>query len=268
MMAKVFFTLADFSFQEINEITPPIYHGTETIEIKYIKSGTGKININNEIHDVRDGYYAVIPEFISYSLIPDDKFEIYSIYLLIDKKSGFKEYIPLLTKYFVGKDNYNLSILFDDLLYEFQNKEFGYNEVVVSLFKNIIVKLLRNEDTTGKRLSHWDTESLQFEIEQILYNEFNTITVQELASRLHLSIREFQRYLLKNYNKSFRELKNYAKMSFAANKLTYSDIKIADLAALVGYSTPEHFSFAFKEYYGMSPAQYRKKMIKGKNKDL
>ena len=80
-----------------------------------------------------------------------------------------------------------------------------------------------------------------------------------MSSRLHLSIREFQRYLLKNYNKSFRELKNDAKMSFAANKLLYTDIKVADLALLVGYSTPEHFSFAFKEYYGVSPAKYKKK---------
>ncbi len=114
---------------------------------------------------------------------------------------------------------------------------------------------------TGKRISHWDTNSLQFEIETILYNEFNTITVQELASRLHLSIRELQRYILRNYNKSFRELKNDAKMSFAANKLLYTDIKMADLAVLVGYSTAEHFSYAFKTYFGMSPNKYKKSKL-------
>ena len=259
MMAKVFFTLADFSYQEITDITPPIYHGTETIEIKYIKSGNGKIVINNETHPITSESYAIIPEFISYSLIPENRLEIYSIYLLIDKKTAYKEYVPLLTKYFVGNDKYKLSFLFDDLLNEFQTKSFGYNEVVVSDFKNIIVKLLRNENTKGKRLSHWDTESLQYEIEKILYNEFSTITVLEIASRLHISTREFQRYLIKNYNKSFRELKNEAKMSFAANKLKYTDIKISDLAILVGYSTPEHFSYAFKEYYGESPQSYKKR---------
>lgn len=261
MMAKVFFTLADFSYKTIDEITPPIYHGADTIEINYIKSGSGKIIIKNETYEVKENYYAVIPEFVSYSLIPDSSFEIYSIYLLVDKKLAFLEYVPMLKNYYVGKDEYNLSILFDDLLYEFQNKEFGYNEVVVSNFKNIIVKVLRNENMTGKRISHWDTNSLQFEIETILYNEFNTITVQELASRLHLSIRELQRYILKNYNKSFRELKNDAKMSFAANKLLYTDIKMADLAVLVGYSTAEHFSYAFKTYFGMSPNKYKKSKL-------
>ncbi len=259
MMAKVFFTLADFSYTIVDEITPPFYHGAETIEIKYIKSGSGKVIINNETHNVDSNYYIVIPEFISYSLIPDTKFEIYSIYLLIDKKLGFEEYIPMLKNYFVGKDKYDLVYLFDDLLHEFQTKEFGYNEVVVSLFKNMIIKVLRNENTVGKRISHWDTDSLQFEIEKILYNEFNTITIEDMSLRLHISVRELQRYLLKNYNKTFRELKNDAKMSFASNKLCYSEIKIADLATLVGYSTPEHFSYAFKEYFGMSPSKYKTK---------
>lgn len=259
MMAKIFFTLADFSFSIIDEITPPAYHGTETVEIKFIKNGKGKIIINNEEYLVTDNSYIVIPEFISYSFIPESKLEVYSIYLLIDKKLAYKEYIPFLTKYYVGLDKYNLSILFDDLLYEFQTKSFGYNEIIVSNFKNIIVKVLRNENAKGKRLSHWDTESLQFEIEKILYNEFSTITVLDIANRLHISTREFQRYLIKNYNKSFRELKNEAKMSFAANKLKYTDIKISELAILVGYSTPEHFSYAFKEYYGESPQSYKKR---------
>ncbi len=262
MMAKIFFTLADFNLKVIDEITPPIYHGAETIEIKYIKEGTGKVVINDEVYEVSRGYYVVIPAFVSYSLIPDDKFLVYSIYLLVDKKIGFKEYIPMLSKYHVGEDKYNIGFLFDDLLIEFQTMKFGYNEIVVSDFKNIVVKVLRNENAQGKRLSHWDTGSLQYEIEQIMYNEFNTITIMDLSNRLHLSIREFQRYLKKNYNKTFKELKTDAKMSFASNKLKYTDTKIADLALLVGYSTPEHFSYAFKMYFGESPQSFKKKYEK------
>ena len=48
-------------------------------------------------------------------------------------------------------------------------------------------------------------------------------------------------------------------MSFASNKLLYTKIKISELAELVGYSTPEHFSYAFKKYYGISPVEYKKK---------
>ena len=160
MMAKIFLTLADFSFKTINEVTPLIYHGTKTVEINYIRRGNGKVKIDDEIYEIKEGTYIVIPEFVSYSLIPEDIIDIYSIYLLVDDKKGYDEYTPLVTRYMVGYDKYNLSDLFDDLLYELQNREFGYNEIVVSDFKNLIVKILRNESTTGRRISHWDTNSL------------------------------------------------------------------------------------------------------------
>lgn len=257
MMAKIFFNMADFTYKNISEVTPSIYHGTKTIEINYIKNGNGKIKIENEIYNINEGSYIVIPEFISYSIIPNDNINIYSIYLLVDDKRGYEEYKKLLTKLIIGNDIELLKI-FDELLYEFQNEGFGYNELIVSLFKNLIVKILRNESIEEKRLSHWKSNSLQFEIEKILKEEFATITVIDLADRLHLSIRELQRYLLKNYNKSFNEIKIDAKMGFASNKLIYSNIKISELYELVGYSTPEHFSYAFKKYFNESPLEYRK----------
>ena len=97
----------------------------------------------------------------------------------------------------------------------------------------------------------------KYDIENIINNEFSTITLIELANRLHMGERELQRYLLKNYKKSFNELKTEAKMNFAANKLIYTDIKISELYEYVGYSTPEHFSFAFKKHFNISPLEYR-----------
>ncbi|MBO7079429.1 MAG: helix-turn-helix transcriptional regulator, partial [Bacilli bacterium] len=53
-------------------------------------------------------------------------------------------------------------------------------------------------------------------------------------------------------------LKTEARMNFSANELIYTDIKISELYEYVGYSTPEHFSYAFKKYFNMSPNEYRK----------
>ena len=262
MMAKIFFTLANFSYKTLSDVTPSVYHGTKTLEINYIRNGYGRVIVEDKEYDIKGGSYIVIPEFVSYSIIPIEPIDIYSIYLLIDNKTGYKEYIPLVNNYYVGNDKSSLIMDFDDLYYELKNLKFGYNEIVVSDFKKIIVKILRNEKIDGKRLSHWDTGSLQFDIEEIFTNEFSTITINELADRVHLSTRELQRYLIKNYKKSFNELKTEAKMNFAANKLIYSDIKISELYELVGYSTPEHFSYAFKKYFGISPLEYRKTKVK------
>ncbi len=264
MMAKIFFNLANFSYKTLSEVTPVTYHGCDTIEINYIRNGHGKVIIDNKEYNIRQGSYIVIPEFVSYSIIPIEPIDIYSIYLLIDNKAGFKTYIPLLKKYYIGNDNTELLLDFDDLYNELKELKFGYNEIITSLFKKIIVKLARKENIEQERLSYYKTESLQYDIENIITNEFSTITVLDLANRLHISIRELQRYLLKNYKKSFNELKTEAKMNYASNKLIYTDIKISELYEYVGYSTPEHFSFAFKKYFNLSPQEYRLKYKKTK----
>ena len=123
----------------------------------------------------------------------------------------------------------------------------------------IIVTLLRDEGVDETRESHWDLDSFQYQIENILQNEFNTITLNDLASRLYMSPRELQRYLLENYKKSFINLKTDARMSFASNKLLYSNLPISEISIMVGYSSIEHFSYAFKNHYGISPLKYRKK---------
>ena len=65
-------------------------------------------------------------------------------------------------------------------------------------------------------------------------------------------------YLNENYKKTFIELKNEARMSFASNKLLYSDLSITGISELVGYSSIEHFTNAFKKWFGLSPLKYRK----------
>ena len=260
MMAKIFFTLADFRFQTMVEAYPSHYHGINTLEIHYVKKGSGKVIIDNKEYALEDNTFFVVPPFVSHTQIPDknNPIEKYSLYLLVDKTIGYKNYLPLLDEYFYGKDKYNICSLFDTLLFEFQNKHFGYNEIVVACLKSIIVNLLRDVNIQKEKETHWKLESMQFQIEEIMLNEFQTITLIDLANRFYMSPRELQRYLKSNYNKTFNELKKEARMSYASNKLLYSNMSIAEISNNCGYSSLEHFSFAFKEYFNNSPLKYRK----------
>ena len=131
--------------------------------------------------------------------------DIYSIYFTLDKKSAYQEYAPLLNKIYVNKDNSNILSLLETIHNELLIKQLGYNEIVVSNFKSLLVKIVRNENIEGKRLSYWPLDNLQFSIEKILTKEFASITIENLAYRLNMSVRDLQRYLNKNYNKSFSE---------------------------------------------------------------
>lgn len=260
MMANIMFTLRDFRFQIMDKPYPAHYHGKDTLEIHYIKEGSGKVILGDNTYDVKENWFYVVPPFLSHTQIPNDNdpFHKYSIYLLVDNHAGFKNYLPLLNQTFIAEDKYKAYELFDKLLYEFENEKFGYNEVVVSCFKSIIIYLMRDIDYKHERITKWLPDTQAFEIESIFLNEFATITLDELSKRMYMATREMQRFLEKNYHKSFIELKTEARMSYAINKLLYSNDSISDIATQLGYQTPEHFSYAFKKYFNKTPLKYRK----------
>ena len=47
-------------------------------------------------------------------------------------------------------------------------------------------------------------------------------------------------------------------MEHAKELLLSSNKKILEIAHAVGYTDPHYFSFCFKKYYGVSPAQLRR----------
>ena len=95
-------------------------------------------------------------------------------------------------------------------------------------------------------------------------NEFKTISVKEMAKRCYMSVRDLQRFLNKSYNKSFTELKMEYRMNVAANRLIYSKDSISKIAEDCGYSSSEHFSYAFKQYYKIAPIKYRNEKVNKK----
>ena len=74
-----------------------------------------------------------------------------------------------------------------------------------------------------------------------------------------MSVRDLQRYLLKNYNKSFSDLKKEFKLEYAKIRLIYYNDSIEEISENLNFSTREHFSYFFKKETGITPLSYRKK---------
>lgn len=260
MLGKIKFTLREFRLNQIKEINPPHFHGKNTLELHYVKSGTATIYLGNEKYRVGPNSFFLVPGLIEHSQIPDKNvvLEKYSIYLLYDASRGFSEYLPYLLKCFIGVDKFGILPTFNKAYRELTNKGFGYNEIVVSCFKEIIITLLRDLRISNERLTTWKPDTLEFEIEEMFINEFKTITVEEMAKRTAMSTRDLQRFLDKMYNKSFTELKIEYRMKYATNRLIFSDDKISLISSNCGYSSTEHFSYAFKNIYNITPLNYRK----------
>ena len=95
-------------------------------------------------------------------------------------------------------------------------------------------------------------------IEEYFLYEYASLSLNALADKLKLSPRQTQRLIWKYYGKSFQQKKAEARMSVASILLKDEDRSIAFIADTLGYSSPEHFSAAFRKYYKMSPSEFRK----------
>ena len=94
-------------------------------------------------------------------------------------------------------------------------------------------------------------------IEDYFLYEYPRLSLQELAGRLGLGPRQTERLLRRLYGRTFLQKKTEARMNAAAVLLADAGRSVTAVAEQLGYASVEHFSSAFRRYYGLSPRQYR-----------
>jgi AraC-like DNA-binding protein len=85
-----------------------------------------------------------------------------------------------------------------------------------------------------------------------------TWMVRDLARRMAMSTRQFQRVMKKTYGLSAEKMLARLRMQRAQELLVSTDLPLAVIAERVGYQHVYSFSKAFKKYHGTSPGAFRK----------
>ncbi|MFY7750705.1 MAG: AraC family transcriptional regulator [Exiguobacterium acetylicum] len=87
-------------------------------------------------------------------------------------------------------------------------------------------------------------------------------TVSDLASELNMSLPTFSRQFKKHYDQSPKELIHQLRMQRAKEwMIAHPDWTIAEIAERVSINDEFYFSRLFKKREGLSPSQYRKRLI-------
>ncbi len=84
------------------------------------------------------------------------------------------------------------------------------------------------------------------------------LKLQDVAREVHLSPNYFSYLFKKSTDRNLWDYLTEIRMEEAKRLLEHSDKKRYEIAEMIGYESPEHFSRVFKKYYGVSPAEYRK----------
>ncbi len=86
----------------------------------------------------------------------------------------------------------------------------------------------------------------------------STLSVNDAASHISLSPRRMNELFLSEYGQTPAKYLTSLRISSAVELLDDPDLKIADIAALCGYSSANYFIRAFKKDIGITPDAFRK----------
>ena len=129
----------------------------------------------------------------------------------------------------------NFDEMLERLLKESQNKEIGYSSVITSALIRILVEIIRVQLKRNK-----DTH---FKLIRSPYIQLVNDTIIYIQKHLYESLRVKEQ-----------------KIRHAQNEIILGK-SVNEISQELGYSSAYHLSKAFKNIVGMSPREYKKKII-------
>jgi PAS domain S-box-containing protein len=96
-------------------------------------------------------------------------------------------------------------------------------------------------------------------LEAMLSDYAEPRSAEDLASKVGLSVSQFNRQFKKKFHTTPRSYLTCVRMNAACHLLVSSDLSISDIALQTGFYDQSHFSNQFLRHRGMSPSQYRRK---------
>ena len=112
-----------------------------------------------------------------------------------------------------------------------------------------------NKIDEAKPESYYD--NIRKSVEQYLEKEYKDAKLEQAAVLVNLSPAYLSKLLRDKFGTGFSDWLLEIRMKKAAGMLTDVNYKSYDIAYYIGYDNPKSFSRAFKNYYGMTPMEYR-----------
>jgi AraC-like DNA-binding protein len=156
-------------------------------------------------------------------------------------------------------DNEHVRGIFDALAEECRQIGPASGAMMTALMNQCLIEVLREveqqSDGSLPWLSALDDPRLSKVVETILDHPEQNHTLESLADIAAMSRATFIRHFEKSFG---RTPMDYVRLRRAAQLLQVSATTVDKVAAKVGYASRSHFSRAFHEQYGVSPADFRK----------
>ena len=282
-MDDVTFTVLSISNEQMIVPIPRHSHSRNSYELHYISYGYGTLIANDVRYKITPGtFYMTGPQVFHEQISdPNEPMREYGVYLKVSlPRKGTKSELLrsfLQQSFFFGPTGIEVYELMKRLISELEQGPEGHRFMLSALLQELIVEIARLYRATSATMvastapspsnvhpsethfsdTHLPDDQTYLLIEESFLYNYRDITLDSLATLLNLSRRQTERLLQQHYGKTFLQKKKEARMSAACILLQAGDRSIASVAYELGYSSPEHFTHAFKNYFHMAPSLYQ-----------
>ena len=245
--------------------TYPGHEHTGEYEVGFIVRGKGQLEVNEQFLPIQENSITIVPADTSHRYVMDGNSSV-QYYTLRFKSAGEGE----LLKFFsalgcaVTSGEKCASYIHSSIhmLFSIHRTNGGYvDEVFQSVCLSLLqlVRTLFDKEATSLQLaSQYFMSQVR---EYIQRNHREKITLESLSQKFNNSTSHLSRMFKKAYDMSPIDYLIYCRITYATEYLLKSKQSVAEIAQLVGYDNPTHFTNMFVKRIGCTPTEYRERNL-------
>jgi len=256
---------------------PSMMHYSEFFNLVYLQKGTADLYIENRTFPLTQGNLILIPPRVHNCVHHHEGAELVNVLLRSSTLSNtFFNLInqeTFLAAFFSNalygtNSNYIiwnfessriLDRLFEACLREFYSGKPYAARMVETYLMQIFIEILRIEEEQDllPNVPRIPSKEVIHILTQYLASRHYEMTLPQAAAICSYSERHLERIIKEETGHSFVQFKSQVRLQKAASLLKNPDIKIKEISAMLGFSSPAYFGRLFHEQYSMTPKEYR-----------
>lgn len=257
-----------YVFDAVNKgPTAGVEHAHDFFELSILLEGESFYVIENESYYLNEPTVLILNPGVSHMEYVSDNMENIQMHIGLRHLNfpGFQRNFMPLTSKVVKLSEYDTEFfeVCEKIIQERRQAKFGHELILKSLIFQLIIYLLRDEQTAtiDQQLDDEDLEKqrLVHDIKLYIRNHCHEdLTLDQIAESFYISSATLSRI--------FKEFTDDTPINFLihhrlekSKKLIVESphLTIKDIAANIGYQDPLYFSKLFKKHYGESPTFFR-----------
>lgn len=246
--------------------------------VVYIKKGIGMYILDSDLRCLNEGDMIIMPPKMSYSFAPTELGDEYNVSVDAVILRFDDAWLTSLLGVFKTLNEVVLRVREIDVPYSVSGPKWmkmcnilrdlssccSSNEPQNML---ALLELLSTKKDMNRILqpSAYEAQTVQEKLEvidrYIVSNIYNKISLEEVARYVGMNRTYFCMFFKKHYSKGFADYLNDMRIEKAASLLSVYGKPIADIARECGFKTAPYFTRAFRKSKGMTPQEFRKKLL-------